>query len=151
MVKPPKPPRSGCPISFGLDIFGDGWSLLVLRDLLFEGKRTFRAFAGSDERIASNILADRLRRLQAAGLIRRQRDCSDRRQVIYAPTEAGRALVPVLVELAYWGAVHDKATGAPTAFRAGYEADRDALVAAMRARAAAGPPQAPGGAAADPA
>jgi DNA-binding HxlR family transcriptional regulator len=131
MVTPVKPRRSGCPISFGLDIFGDGWTLLVLRDLLLKGRGTFGELAAGGEGIATNILADRLRRLEAAGLIARGEVAGDRRQVRYAATPAGRALVPVLVELAYWGAVHDPGTEAPAGFRAAYEADRVGLVRAM--------------------
>jgi DNA-binding HxlR family transcriptional regulator len=131
MVTPVKPRRSGCPISFGLDIFGDGWTLLVLRDLLLKGRRTFRDLAAGGEGIATNILTDRLKRLEAAGLIGRAPVPGDRRQVQYLPTGAGQALVPVLVELAYWGATHDPATASPPEFQQGYENDRDALVRAM--------------------
>lgn len=135
MVTPVRPRRSGCPIAFGLDIFGDPWSLLVLRDVLFEGKSAFRDFAASAEGIASNVLADRLKRLVAAGLLRREADPADRRQARYRPTAAARALVPALVELAYWGATQDPRTGAPVTFRFGYEADREGLLALMRAKA----------------
>jgi DNA-binding HxlR family transcriptional regulator len=134
MVTPLKPRRSGCPIAFGLDLFGDGWSLLILRDALFEGKSTFREFVGSDEGMASNVLAERLKRLVAAGLLVREGVPEDGRQVRYRPTAAARALVPALVELAYWGASHDPATGAPAGFCAACAADRAALVAAMAAR-----------------
>ena len=131
-VSTPAPPRSDCPINFGLEIFGDQWTLLILRDLLIEQKRTFKAFQASAEGIASNILTERLKRLEAAGLITRTKSETDARQMIYAPTDAGRALLPVLVEMAYWGATHDAATGAPPAFRAAYEADRAGLIAAIR-------------------
>lgn len=131
MVTTPSPPRSGCPINFGLEIFGDRWSLLVLRDVLMQGKCRFREFAESEERIATNVLAERLARLERAGLLVRSRDSSDGRQFIYQPTEAGRRLLPVLVEMAYWGATHDPATSAPAAFATGYEQDRDGLLAAL--------------------
>jgi DNA-binding HxlR family transcriptional regulator len=136
MVTRIRPARSGCPIAFGLDIFGDAWTLLVLRDLLLQGKSAFRDLA-ADERIATNIRADRLRRLEASGLVRREGHPTDRRQGVYRPTEAALALVPALVELAYWGASHDPRTGAPAHFCPAYRSDRDALVTAMRARAAA--------------
>ena len=64
--------RSDCPISFALDIFGDRWTLLVIRDLLFKGKSHYRGFRESEERIATNILADRLKRLEEAGIVARQ-------------------------------------------------------------------------------
>ncbi|RYG93992.1 MAG: transcriptional regulator [Alphaproteobacteria bacterium] len=129
----PSPPRSSCPINFGLEIFGDQWTLLVLRDLLIQQKRTFREFQASDERIASNILAERLKRLEACGLITRAASPADGRVMIYSPTDAARDLIPVLVEMSYWGATHDPATGAPEAFKAAYRTDRAGLIAAIRA------------------
>jgi len=132
MVTPPSPPRSSCPINFGLEIFGDQWTLLILRDLLIQGKSTFREFQASDEGIASNILSERLKRLEAAGLVTRAISETDRRVSVYRPTEAARDLIPVLVEMSYWGATHDAATGAPPAFTAAYRADRAGLIAAIR-------------------
>ena len=131
MVQTPNPPRSGCPINFGLEIFGDRWSLLILRDMLMQGKRTFKEFQASEEAISSNILADRLARLETSGLISRHRVAADARQLDYLPTEAGKRLLPVLVEMAYWGATHDPATDAPASFRDAYERDRAALLAAL--------------------
>lgn len=133
MVKLPRPPRSGCPINFGLELFGDKWTLLVLRDLLIAGKKTFKQLQQSEEGIASNILSDRLSRLECAGLLTRHSDATDKRQVEYMPTEAGRKLMPVLVEMAYWGAIHDPATAAPPDFVKAYEHDRDALLRIMSA------------------
>jgi len=133
MVTTPSAPRSTCPINFGLEIFGDQWSLLILRDILIQQKRTFRDFQTSDEGIASNILTDRLKRLEACGLITRAPSPDDGRVMLYAPTEAARDLIPVLVEMSYWGATHDAATGASAGFRAAYETDRAGLIAAIRA------------------
>lgn len=133
MVSTPSRPRSSCPINFGLEIFGDQWTLLVLRDLLIQQKRTFGEFQGSDEGIASNILTERLKRLEACGLIARAPSPADGRVMIYSPTDAARDLIPVLVEMSYWGATHDQATGAPAAFKSAYEADRAGLIAAIRA------------------
>jgi DNA-binding HxlR family transcriptional regulator len=135
MVTTPAMPRSGCPINFGLEIFGDRWSLLVLRDILMVGKRTFGEFQASEEAISSNILADRLLRLEQSGLISRERVATDARQFHYAPTDAGKKLLPVLVEMAYWGATHDPRTASPASFRKAYEFDRDALLAALAAGA----------------
>jgi DNA-binding HxlR family transcriptional regulator len=132
-VRTPSPPRSGCPINFGLEIFGDQWSLLILRDMLIVGKRTFREFQASEEGIASNILTDRLKRLERCGIIARSVSPEDRRQVLYQPTEAGQALLPVLVEMSYWGATHDAKTAAPPGFVAAYEADRSGLIRAILA------------------
>lgn len=96
--------RSACPISYSLDVFGDRWTLLVLRDLVLRNKRRYREFLASDEGIASNILSDRLRRLEDAGIVTREADRDDGRQIIYAVTEKGQSVVPVLLELLAWGA-----------------------------------------------
>lgn len=132
-VHTPSPPRSGCPINFGLEIFGDQWSLLLLRDMLIAGKRTFKEFQASEEGIASNILTERLKRLEACGIIRREKSAEDGRQALYRPTEAGRALLPVLIEMSYWGATHDADTAAPRGFAAAYRADREGLIQAIAA------------------
>lgn len=116
--------RSACPISYSLDVFGDRWTLLVLRDLVLREKQRYREFLASDEGIASNILSDRLRRLEEAGIATREVDPLDGRQVIYAVTEKGRSLVPLLMEMAAWGASHDSETGAPSRFAERYYADR---------------------------
>jgi DNA-binding HxlR family transcriptional regulator len=137
MVRTPHPPRSGCPINFGLEIFGDKWSLLILRDLLMVGKSSFKEFQQSEEGIASNILAERLTRLEQAGLLRRESVKEDARQVRYRPTEAARKLLPVLADMAYWGATHDARTSAPKSFVHAYEIDREALIRHMAEKTAA--------------
>src|SRR4051812_47184193 len=105
--------RSGCPIAFTLDIVGDRWTLLVIRDLVFAGKRHFRDFLASDENIASNILAARLKTLKARGIVMRRPDPESGRQRIYELTEKGVELIPALLELARWGARYDTQTAAP--------------------------------------
>jgi DNA-binding HxlR family transcriptional regulator len=129
----PSPPRSGCPINFGLEIFGDQWSLLILRDIVIVGKRTFKEFQASEEGIASNILTQRLKRLEDCGIIRREKSAEDGRQVLYLPTAAGLALLPVLIEMSYWGATQDDQTAAPPGFVAAYRADREGLIRAIAA------------------
>ena len=104
--------RSGCPISCSLDLLGDKWSLLIVRDMVFRRKRYFREFLSSDEGIATNILTDRLSRLEVIGVLSKQPDPENGRQVIYSLTDKGIALIPVLVELACWGAVYDEAPDA---------------------------------------
>lgn len=96
--------RSDCPINFAVEVLGDRWSLVILRDIVFWGKRTYGELLTSDESIATNVLASRLRHLEREGLIRRSRDPSDRRRDRYDLTESGIALVPVLVELTCWSA-----------------------------------------------
>ncbi len=107
---------SGCPIDYALEIFGDRWSLIVIRDLLVRRKRRFGEMMASDEGIASNILAARLRKLEEWGLIAREPDRTDGRQAVYALTRKGKELAPVLVEIAIWSAKHDPDTKVNPAF-----------------------------------
>ncbi|CAH1664239.1 Helix-turn-helix transcriptional regulator [Hyphomicrobiales bacterium] len=96
--------RSGCPINLTLEILGDRWSLIVLRDVMFGNRRHFRELmAKSDEGIASNILADRLKRLVENGLLSRRDDASHKQKAIYSLTEMGIALVPVFAAMGDWG------------------------------------------------
>ncbi|MGH9613914.1 MAG: winged helix-turn-helix transcriptional regulator, partial [Bryobacteraceae bacterium] len=87
--KPKSKRRSGCPVSISLEMFGDRWSLLIVRDLMVRGFRTFKEFQGSDEGIATNILADRLRKLSAAGIVSAEAEKTDGRRVNYRLTEKG--------------------------------------------------------------
>jgi DNA-binding HxlR family transcriptional regulator len=95
--------RSGCPINLTLEVLGDRWSLLILRDMIFGGARRFRELLRSQERIASNILADRLRTLVAAGLLTRGADPSHKQKGIYSLTEQAITLVPVFAQIGAWG------------------------------------------------
>lgn len=94
--------RSGCPVSLGLDIFGDKWTLLIVRDLMFSGKRHFRELFASEEGISSNILADRLKMLLGEGIISKAGDPSHAQKVVYSLTEKGVALLPVLLQISEW-------------------------------------------------
>lgn len=96
-------PRSGCPVSLSLDLFGDKWTLLILRDMVFSGKRHFRDLSRSAEGIASNILSDRLKKLVEAGMITKADDPSHKQKSVYSLTEKSIALVPILVHLNIWG------------------------------------------------
>jgi DNA-binding HxlR family transcriptional regulator len=98
--------RSGCPINAAVEAFGDSWSLLVLRDVMFGNRRYFRELmAGSEEGIASNILADRLKRLVHAGLLTRE-EAGPGRRAAYSLTAAAIDLVPVFAQLGDWGLRH---------------------------------------------
>jgi DNA-binding HxlR family transcriptional regulator len=136
MSKSSRREKSNCPISYSLDLFGDRWTLLVLRDLILWGKTRFGEFQASDEKIASNILSDRLRRLEEQGIIGIAKDPSDARQKIYTVTDKGRSLTPVLLEIAAWGASHDPRTGAPDDFAEDFYANREAYYAEHRSRIA---------------
>lgn len=106
-------PRSACPINFSLEMFGDKWSLLILRDIIYFGKKTYGEFLASDEAIARNILADRLTRLQDKGLIKKIPHPKDRRKDNYVLTEPGLDVIPILFDMAAWGSAHYSETNAP--------------------------------------
>lgn len=99
--------RSLCPVSCALDILGDKWTLLVLRDIIFMRKRYFREFLVSSEKIASNILSDRLKKLEAADIILRRQDPHNERKIIYTVTEKGLDLIPTILELLRWGVKYE--------------------------------------------
>ncbi len=130
--------RSDCPISFSLDLFGDRWSLLVVRDLALKRRHTFSELQDAGEGIATNILSDRLARLEERGIVLKRRDTADRRRFHYSLTEAGKDLLPVLVDLIVWGAAHDPQTDVPKAFVRSAKRDRAALLRRLRAELDAG-------------
>jgi DNA-binding HxlR family transcriptional regulator len=98
--------RSRCPINLSLELFGDRWTLLVLRDMIFGDCRRFRELLDGPERISSNILADRLALLVEHGLLTRSGDPSHKQKVIYSLTEQAIRLVPVFAQIAAWGNAH---------------------------------------------
>lgn len=124
--------RSGCPISVALEIFGDPWTLLIVRDLMFKRMRTFKEFEDAGEGIATNVLADRLSRLEEAGIVRRATDPVDRRRVRYALTSKGADLAPVLIEMVLWSARHEE-TEAPASQIREFRRHREKVVARIKA------------------
>jgi DNA-binding HxlR family transcriptional regulator len=126
-------PRSGCPVSRSLELLGDRWSLLLVRDMMVRGYRTFGQFQRSGEGIASNILADRLQKLEAAGIVQTEPAAEDGRSLHYRLTEKGIALAPVLLELLIWAAHHEE-TDAPCAVIDHMEQNRAAVLAETRRR-----------------
>jgi DNA-binding HxlR family transcriptional regulator len=120
-------------VSISLELLGDRWSLLVVRDLMVRGLRTFKEFQESGEGIATNVLANRLQKLEAAGIIAAEADATDGRRVNYRLTEKGIDLAPVLLELLIWGARHEE-TGAPCAAIAEMEKNRATVLAEARRR-----------------
>src|SRR5690348_11872992 len=125
--------RSDCPINFALETFGDPWSLLIIRDIVYFGKRTYGEFLESEEGIATNILASRLARLEQQGILVRKPSPLDRRKEEYVLTEKGLDLIPVLVEMADWSAQYDAQTAAPAAWIALMRAEREQMIKRMRA------------------
>ena len=125
--------RSGCPISIALEILGDPWSLLIVRDLMFKDRRTYNDFLAGGEGIASNILADRLRKLERAEIIEKRRDPQDGRRFVYRLSNKGIDLAPVLVELVIWSTRHERTDAPPAVVRA-MSSDRAAFLAKVRQR-----------------
>ena len=118
----PKADWKGCPVRYAAGVLGDPWSLLLLRDLMFKGRRHFREFA-AEERPASNVVSERLARLEAAGIIRRRSDPARRNQGICELTAKGMDLVPVFLAMIDWSSRHDAETEAPADFLLSYRAD----------------------------
>jgi DNA-binding HxlR family transcriptional regulator len=126
--------RSACPIAYSLEVFGDRWTLLILRDMVLGGKKYYREFLEAGEGIATNVLADRLERLENAGLISKRRDPDDGKRNVYKLTEKGLDTLPVMLEIIAWGATHDPETAAPAEFTDRLKRDRDGLLAELRAK-----------------
>lgn len=106
--KTPFKRRSPCPLNASVEMLGDRWSLLILRDMMVWGFKTYKEFLGSHEKIATNVLADRLRRLEKSGIITSKPDPADGRKLIYVLTAKGIDLAPVLAEMVLWAARHEK-------------------------------------------
>jgi DNA-binding HxlR family transcriptional regulator len=99
--------RSGCPINLTLEVVGDKWSLIIIRDMMFGNRRHFRELlAKSEEGIASNVLADRLKRLTEQGIVSRADDPTHKQKALYSLTEKGIELLPVLAQMSAWGLAH---------------------------------------------
>ena len=124
--------RSGCPLNASVEMLGDRWSLLILRDMMLCGHQTFNEFLHADEKIATNILADRLRRLESYGIIETERDAADGRKMIYTLTAKGIDLAPVLTEMVLWAARHEETGNQPLVRQ--MRTDKDQLLAAVRQR-----------------
>lgn len=125
--------RSGCPISVALQVFGDTWSLLIVRDLMFKGLSAFNEFLAAGEGIASNVLTDRLAKLELAGIVTKQPDASDARKFRYRLTRKGIELAPLMVEIVRWSARHES-TDAPAATVRRMRTNRDGFIENVRQR-----------------
>lgn len=121
--------KSNCPIYFGLEIFGDKWTLLVVRDLMFKDKHYYGEFLGMEEKIATNILANRLALLEESGIVTKTVDGKHKSKQIYKLTRKGIDLLPVLIELIVWSAKYDKLTAADAKFIHQAKKDREGLLA----------------------
>ena len=120
--------KSDCAINHSLEVMGDPWSFLIIRDMVTFGKKTYGEFLASDERIGTSVLARRLAELKKHDIITKEPSQHDGRKDEYFLTEKGIALIPILNELAVWGAAHDPATGANKKVIAKYQADRQGVI-----------------------
>lgn len=125
--------RSHCPINFVLETFGDKWTLLIVRDLMFKGKQTFGEFLESDEKISTNILADRLKRLEQHEIIEKTVAPDNRSSLLYSLTSKGTDLLPIMLEITAWSAKHDALTNTPPTFGKTFATGREQMIAAMKA------------------
>ena len=122
------PSRSHCPINYALESFGDKWTLLIIRDLMFKTKTSFNEFLSSNEKISTNILADRLRRLESLGIVSKEVSDENRSKLIYSLTRKGRDLLPIMMEITQWSGRYDPQTNAPEALLKRLEADKLGLI-----------------------
>ena len=123
--------RSSCPINASLEVLGDRWSLLIVRDMVFAGAKTYKQFLASEEKIATNILASRLTTLQQAGIITSEQNPQDGRSLRYRLTEKGLDLVPVLMELSAWGTKYEDGQP-PNGILDAWQSDRAGFVKSTR-------------------
>ncbi len=121
-----------CPIDYALEVFGDRWTLLVLRDLMLSGKRYYRELMTSREGIATNILASRLRKMETDGLIVRKQNPEDKRQVFYEVTEKALDLIPVLLEISRWSVIYDNDSAAPPELMQRLNQEPELLIAELK-------------------
>jgi DNA-binding HxlR family transcriptional regulator len=98
--------RSNCPLNYGIEIFGDKWTLLIIRDLMFFNKRYYNEFLASAEGIATNLLADRLTMLEKEKIIKKEKDSLHKQRFVYSLTEKGIDLVPVILSIGLWSEKH---------------------------------------------
>jgi DNA-binding HxlR family transcriptional regulator len=125
-------PRSLCPINLAVELLGDRWSLLIIRDLMFADKRHFRQLLQSEEGISTNVLAERLARLVEAGVLRKDPDPSHKQKALYSLTEMGIDLLPLVAQLGMWGRRHLPVTTESAAQAARLEAGGPALLDEIR-------------------
>jgi len=119
--------RSNCPINFVLEIFGDKWTLLIVRDLMFKDKRSYGDFLKSNEKISTNILADRLQKLETFQIVTKQADKHNKSKYLYHLTDKGKDLMPIMLEMTAWSHKYDDKTNTPNSFIQALKQDKTAL------------------------
>jgi len=124
--------RSHCPTNYGLEHFGDKWSLLIIRDLMFKGKRHYNEFFESEEKVSTSVLGDRLRSLEQGGIISKGKDSVKKSRIRYSLTAKGIALLPVMVDMIVWSGKFDENTAAENDFLKKAEEKKEKLLIELR-------------------
>jgi DNA-binding HxlR family transcriptional regulator len=124
--------RTHCPINFTIEHFGDKWSYLIIRDLMFKGKRHYNEFLESEEKISTSVLGDRLRMLEASGIISKQEDDVKKSRIKYSLTKKGIELLPILVEMIIWAGTFDNQTAVEKDFLTRATQNKAILIAQIK-------------------
>ena len=124
--------RSHCPINYTLEHFGDKWSFLIIRDLMFKGKRHYNEFLEAGEKVSTSVLSDRLRKLEEAGIIISGEDSIKKSRIRYSLTQKGIDLLPILIEMIVWGGFKDEYTESPKEFLEQATQNREVLIKEIR-------------------
>ena len=120
--------KSDCPINFALELFGDRWTLLIVRDMMFKGKHSYGEFLQAEEKIATNILADRLSLLEQSQIVVKNSDQNHKQKIIYRLSQKVIDLLPVLVDMILWSAKYDKNSAVDVKFVKAVKKDREGLL-----------------------
>lgn len=123
--------RSNCPTNYALEHFGDKWSLLVIRDLMFMGKRHYNEFFDSKENVSTSVLGDRLKSLEESGIISKGEDSLKKSRIRYSLTEKGIALLPIMVEMIVWSGAFDNKTATGQDFLSQAKENREVLLSEL--------------------
>ena len=124
--------RSHCPINYTLEHFGDKWSFLIIRDLMFKGKRHYNEFLEAGEKVSTSVLGDRLKKLEEMGIISRGEDSVKKSRIRYSLTQEGIDLLPILIEMIIWGSVHDELTESPKEFMDQASKNKESMIRQIR-------------------
>jgi DNA-binding HxlR family transcriptional regulator len=124
--------RSHCPINFTLEHFGDKWSFLIIRDLMFKGKRHYNEFLEAGEKVSTSVLGDRLKKLEEMGIISKGEDVVKKSRIRYSLTQKGIDLLPILLEMIIWGGLNDELTESPIEFMDQAQNNKEDLIKEIR-------------------
>ncbi|MHA7944894.1 winged helix-turn-helix transcriptional regulator [Formosa sp. 3Alg 14/1] len=124
--------KSHCPINYSLEHFGDRWSLLIIRDLMFNGKRHYNEFLESGEKISTSVLGDRLKHLEETGIISKGKDKVKKSRIKYSLTQKGINMLPILLDMVRWSVQHDSESDINDVFLSQVNNERELLITATR-------------------